>query len=316
LIDIQESDLYALEQPGTDQTMGLRFDSATAYSLEAIADLFTQCFEGAVAPILMTADDLSRMIRSDSVDLSASRILTREGLPCGFILVGTRGWSRRVSAMGVVATERKRGLGRRLMEVVIEDARRRGFQRIFLEVIDRNTAALELYRHLGFTERRLLVGYEKPDSSPAPPDADLLKKMDPRKLAKVVEYEAPPDLPWQLASETIAASGPPAVALRLEDKAYALVTPEDPSLITISTVVVPHAIRRQGWGMRLMRALDARYPHRNWRLPVRFPENLAPGFFTCAGFRRTPLAQYEMVLDLEPHGESDNGFSPRIPNPE
>jgi ribosomal protein S18 acetylase RimI-like enzyme len=199
------------------------------------------------------------------------------------------------------------------MESVIEDGRRRGFQRIILEVIDRNTQAVKLYRHLGFQERRLLVGYEKPAGGKVEPGADILKRMDPRQLAKVVEYEAPPDLPWQLASETIAASGPPAVALRLEDKAYTLITPDNASQITVSTLVVPHAIRRQGWGTRLMRALEALYPGRYWRLPARFPENLAQGFFTCAGFTRTRYAQYEMVLELQPRDVHDNGFHAPAP---
>lgn len=298
MIDIQESDLYALESPSTALSQSLKLLPATSFSLREIADLFTRSFEGAVSPIHMTADSLSQMIRSDSIDLSASRVLARDVRPAGFILVGTRGWSRRIAAMGVVATERKLGLGHRLMEAVIDDARSRGFRRIILEVIEKNTSAVDLYRHLGFKEKGVLVGYERQASETTESSSDTLKEIDPRDLAKVVEYEAHPDLPWQLSAETVSASGPPAVALRLEDKAYALITPVNDSQVTLSMILVPLAVRRQGWGLRLMRALFAMYPGCYWRFPTRFPENLAPTFFTRAGFVRTDLSQLRMVLEL------------------
>jgi len=298
LIDIQESDLYALESTSTSLSRDLKLLPSTAFSLEELADLFTRSFEGAVSPILMSADTLSQMIRSDSIDLSASRVLVRDGRPSGFILIGTRGWSRRVAMMGVVATERKLGLGRKLMAAVIKDAGHRGFRRIILEVIEQNTAAVGLYRHLGFEEKGVLVGYERQASKISETSSDNLKEIDPRELAKVVEYEAYPDLPWQLSAETVAASGPPAVALRLEDKAYALITPDNGSQVVISMILVPLAVRRQGWGLRLMRALFAMYPGRYWRLPTRFPENMAPSFFARAGFVLTGLSQLRMVLEL------------------
>ena len=63
-------------------------------------------------------------------------------------------------------------------------------------------------------------------------------------------------------------------------------------------VLVPHALRRQGWGLRVIRALCARYPGRRWRIPARFPENLAPEFFERAGLERLELSQLEMALTL------------------
>jgi ribosomal protein S18 acetylase RimI-like enzyme len=283
-----------------------RFVPATELSLDDVAALFTRGFEDYLVPIRMTGDGLSQMIRADSIDLAASKVLTENGEPVGFILICTRGWTRRVSAMGVVASGRGRGLGRRLMEHVLTEARERGFRRMMLEVIEQNTSALTLYRHLGFEETRRLVGYECPAlSDDAETDlgegpVDDLKPLDPRELAKVVEYEAPPDLPWQLAAETVAAAGPPALALRLEDRAYALLHGVDDAQreITLATILVPHAVRRQGWGRRMVRALRARFPDRAWRVPARFPENLAAGFFDHVGFRRVPLTQFEMVRDL------------------
>lgn len=277
----------------------VRVVPATGQSLEAIAALFNRGFEDYLVPIRMSPEDVSQMVRSDSVDLAASRVLQAPTGAVGFILVGSRGWTRRVSAMGVISEGRGRGLGRLLMEEVLRDAAAAGFRRFLLEVFEKNVHARTLYEHLGFRETQRLVGYERRAVEREERSDDVLKPIDPREMAKVVEYEAPPDLPWQLAAETVAAAGPPAVALRLEDRAYALVYGLTDTTATLGTLLVPHAVRRQGWGHRMVRALFARFPGRYWRLPARFPENLARDFFDHCGFTRLPLAQVEMARDLD-----------------
>lgn len=54
---------------------------------------------------------------------------------------------------------RGKGLGRRLMARVMEVARERGVEKLYLEVRASNTAALELYRSLGFVEVGIRKGY-------------------------------------------------------------------------------------------------------------------------------------------------------------
>ncbi len=52
--------------------------------------------------------------------------------------------------MGVLASHRGRGLGRRLMEAMLEGAERTGLTRVELEVWASNVAAIRLYRAMGF----------------------------------------------------------------------------------------------------------------------------------------------------------------------
>jgi ribosomal protein S18 acetylase RimI-like enzyme len=49
---------------------------------------------------------------------------------------------------------RGRGWGRRAMKFVEDAARAAGIRTLHLEVVESNTAALQLYRKLGFTEHR------------------------------------------------------------------------------------------------------------------------------------------------------------------
>jgi len=54
---------------------------------------------------------------------------------------------------------RGKGLGRRIMSRVMEVARERGVDKLYLEVRASNAAALELYRSLGFVEVGIRKGY-------------------------------------------------------------------------------------------------------------------------------------------------------------
>ena len=55
--------------------------------------------------------------------------------------------------------ERKRGLGKKMIQFLLNQARRRGMQSIFLEARISNTAALHLYETLGFNEIGLRESY-------------------------------------------------------------------------------------------------------------------------------------------------------------
>lgn len=67
--------------------------------------------------------------------------------------------------MGVVTSQRRQGIGRRLLAAAIEDAFAKGVERIELEVFASNQAAIGLYRTHGFEEEgrkrkaRLLDGH-------------------------------------------------------------------------------------------------------------------------------------------------------------
>ena len=59
--------------------------------------------------------------------------------------------------MGVLAAYRNQGIGRRLMETALAKAKQSGLIRIDLTVYATNTAAIALYRKLGFVEEGRMI---------------------------------------------------------------------------------------------------------------------------------------------------------------
>lgn len=61
--------------------------------------------------------------------------------------------------LSVAASYQRLGLGRRMLQWLMRDARSRGASGMFLEVRPSNLAAIELYRHAGFLEVGRRPGY-------------------------------------------------------------------------------------------------------------------------------------------------------------
>lgn len=262
---------------------------------EVVAAL-TRGFEGYVVPLHFTPQAYERRFRAEDLDPYASRVYEREGAPAGVVLIARRGWTRRVAAMGFAPELRGQGLGRRVLEEEIRDARERGERTLVLEVIEQNSPAVALYERTGFERKRRLVGYrwEPPAAAAAGPPEEI----DPLDFARVAAAEADPDLPWMLAPETLSAAAPPARAWSLEGRAFAMVSDAAAERLALTALVVPRASRRQGWGSKLLRSLAAAFPGRGWTVSPIVPEELAPGFFAQLGWERLPLSQWEMRLEL------------------
>lgn len=64
-----------------------------------------------------------------------------------------------VHNLAVHPNHRRRGIGRSLLQAVIEEAKERGSSRITLEVRKSNEIAQSLYRSMGFVTRGLRKGY-------------------------------------------------------------------------------------------------------------------------------------------------------------
>jgi GNAT superfamily N-acetyltransferase len=129
-------------------TLDLR--SARSLSLGERAELFTAAYEGYLMPMHVDEAALAWMQEKFDFDLDASQVAYRDGEPVGLANLGVRerdGW---IGGVGVVASARRTGVGKALMRSAHDEARSRGVERVWLEVIGENTGAFALYEKLGY----------------------------------------------------------------------------------------------------------------------------------------------------------------------
>src|SRR5215203_3535572 len=155
-----------------------------------VADALTRSFEGYVVPVNVSPEAYERRFRPENVDPFASYAYFRETRPIAVVLVARRGWTSRIAAMAVAPGARGKGLGKRIMQGVIDEAVERGDRSVLLEVFEHNTPAVNLYEGLGFEPLRRLVGYRHDPGGAVPEVADTLSELDPLAFARVVSLTA------------------------------------------------------------------------------------------------------------------------------
>ena len=271
--------------------MKLDIKPASDYPMPELLYLMNLSFEEYVVPISLNLIQFLTMLCKDSVDLYVSRVLLGDGNPVGIALIARRGWTSRLAAMGIVKDARGIGAGTWLMRRVLQDAQDRKDHEMVLEVIEQNEYAVRLYRNCGFEIMRRLIGMkyrddrEKVNGSPLP-------EIDLRAAGALISQHGLPDLPWQLAGETIALLNPPARAFQ-KGSAYAVTSSPDADYVVLWALVVEQAARGKHLGIDLLNTLMDAYPGRTWHISAIMPEELGP-VFERVGFEREELTQFQM----------------------
>jgi ribosomal protein S18 acetylase RimI-like enzyme len=260
------------------------------------AEVLAQAFADYVVKIPFTEAMLRQMMQLDSVDLAQSLVVRLDGEPVGAALIARRGPVSRLAGMAFVPVARRRGLGRALMERLISDARARGDRRMVLEVIEENTAAVRLYEEAGFKPKRRLMGFAGPAPDGLVPEPKLAATSLCEVAAAMSRLDAAVDWPWQISGETIAHLPPPARGYTLDGAWIAVVNPAGPTAGFRALAVEGGADREKRAG-RLLRAVMARHPAKEWRMSALWPEELA-GWFAGSGLGRHELTQWQMIRNL------------------
>ncbi|WP_054413141.1 GNAT family N-acetyltransferase [Hymenobacter sp. DG25A] len=261
-----------------------------------VAEAMNRSFEEYFVPMHFDAASFERRFRGEHLDPAASRLWFQGEALVGVVFISRRGWQSRVAAMGLVREFRHQGLGKIMLQTALEEARARGDQSMLLEVFTVNEPAIRLYERLGFVRIRELPGFRREVSAPTPASEKLIE-IDPLQLAQQVQVHGDANLPWMLAPETLAAVTRPSRAFRLLEHAYALVRPEADKAVVLCLLVAP-ASRRQGWGTRLVRALEADFGNQPLVFPPLVPQAAGTALLESCGWQRAPLALYEMSCSL------------------
>jgi len=178
--------------------VGLRFWRNPVYfvldaevdDLAALAEIHEASF-----PHGWDAEELARMLGSPGVTALVAR--RRGGKPpLGFVLMRKAGGEAEIITLATDPARRGRGIGRTLMREAIRRLQHDRVARLFLEVSEKNAAALALYRSLGFRQVGRRQGYYtshaqggpsegttgggRPSTPPAAPPAALVMELDLR----------------------------------------------------------------------------------------------------------------------------------------
>jgi ribosomal protein S18 acetylase RimI-like enzyme len=263
-----------------------------------VAAAIDHCFQGYLVPMRLTPERYEIRSRAQNLDPFSSRLYYSEGVPAAVVMITRRGWTSRLAAMAVAPDFRGRGLGKDVTRVALEEAVLRKDRTMILEVYEQNGAAVSLYTGLGFRPIRRLVGYDfnPHDARDHGSDFERLREIDPLIVARLIAKDGEPDLPWKLMPETLAAATPPVQALHLDEIAYAIVADPDAEKIEIRALLVRKSHCKQGWGSRMLSALEARFADRPLTIRDLVPENLAPGLFLRGGWQQQTLTQMEMKI--------------------
>jgi ribosomal-protein-alanine acetyltransferase len=124
----------------------------------------------ALERVIFTSDAWSKALWRSELESPHTYYLVVERADAGAQLVGYAGLlalagngDGDVQTIGLLEEARGHGLGRELMRLLHEEARRRGVREMFLDVRVDNPVAQSLYRSFGYEEIGVRKGYYQPD---------------------------------------------------------------------------------------------------------------------------------------------------------
>jgi len=145
---------------------GPAIDPCGLFHAEVLAELHAQCFAEA-----WDAEALRGLLATPG---TFGLLAMAEDQPIGMVLCRGGADECEILTLAVAGAARRRGIGGRLLDAALDDARTRGAAAMFLEVGAGNAAAVALYGSRGFRRVGRRAGYYRVAGKP-PEDALVLR---------------------------------------------------------------------------------------------------------------------------------------------
>src|SRR3990172_6087967 len=167
-IYVEEGRLPLMSAPLSmpDAVAPFQLAPASRYSIEQLTAAYNQTRVDYLVPMPMNAARLADYIRTYDVDLAHS-FVAAAGQMLGLGLLGVRPDCTWITRLGVLPVQRRHGVGRAIVEALLEASETVGGERTVLEVIKNNVPAYNLFWDSGFREARELLVLRRPPGPPA-----------------------------------------------------------------------------------------------------------------------------------------------------
>lgn len=151
----------------TQDVSPLRSTTLDRVDIATITAAFTNAYTGYFFPMVFTDAATEVYLHAHDIALDASPIWFEGDIPIAVGALGIRERRAWVGAFGIAPDFRGKGLAQPMFGEIVRLAKRKKAAQIQLEVLDRNTRAIEVYARAGFTERRKLFSLESPSITPS-----------------------------------------------------------------------------------------------------------------------------------------------------
>ena len=279
--------------------MPIRLERASGLDLAALTELFNAGYAGYIVPVNVNPDYITAHIRQQDVSLEHSPIAWDGDRPVGFAFLAIRGARCWVAGLGVATEYRKQGVGRLLMQGVLDNARAAGLSSVQLEVIVGNDAAHALYLKSRLNDVRRELVMERAPAPVAPvawpgtlesaPVEDALAAFDALHTS---------ENPWQRQPPSLRQAASPLEArIARHDGAIVAYLIGSFSAERIGLYDVGANPAQPEALAALLTALHTGYPQAQSRLVNLAEDDAARPIMESLGYT-APLSQHEMRIDL------------------
>lgn len=142
--------------------MTLTFTKASHFSIEELTEIYNRSRKGYLVPMQLTPEGLAGYIHHYDLFLKHSFVALVNDEPAGLIMLGLRDNRSWVTRLGVINQARGSGVGRALVEKLLEESDQLEIPLNILEVIIGNDPAHRLFLGTGFKPVRKLLILQRP----------------------------------------------------------------------------------------------------------------------------------------------------------
>jgi ribosomal protein S18 acetylase RimI-like enzyme len=188
----------------SNPTTTVKLIPVSQFTDEQLAAIYNQTRVDYMVPMPMNAARLAEYIKTYDISREYSLVAqTHDGEMLGVNMLGLREDRAWITRLGVIPNTRRHGVGRVLMESLMQNAANLSVGFVMLEVIKNNTPAHQLFLKLGFYEvGELLVLRRSPLTQAVDPVVADARRLDRADALTLVGWDRGTQ-PWTNQSESL-----------------------------------------------------------------------------------------------------------------